>query len=329
MNSFISVILPIRNEQKYIAKCLRSIISQDYINERYEVLVVDGMSTDSTRTIVKQFQKRYKNIKLLDNPAKITPVGLNIGICHAKGNIIIRVDGHATLGENYLSQCVRFLESSSADCVGGPIESMSDTTVGKAIALAMSSFFGVGNARFRTSGKEGYVDTLAFGAYRKEVFKKIGLFGENLVGCEDDEFNYRLRKNGGRIFLTPEIKSYYYPREKLKDLWVQYFRYGLAKVRVVQKYLRIMQLRQFVPPVFVLALLGTGIFAFFSRFAFYVFGLIALSYLVVSVLVSGKISMAKGIRYFPLLPIVFAILHISYGLGFVIGLIRLLTSLKH
>jgi GT2 family glycosyltransferase len=249
------------------------------------------------------------------------PYALNLGIKQARGDAIVRVDGHAVLEKDYLKKCDKYLQQTNAECVGGVIESINDTYTGKAIALAMSSPFGVGNARFRTSGKEGFVDCLAFGAYRREIFDQIGCFNEEFVRCQDDEFNYRLRKLGGKIFFTPEIKSYYYPRSNLKKLWRQYFQYGFWKIRVLQKHLKTIQPRQFVPPVFVSSLMVTGIAALFSKSMLHIFLLISLLYLMVSLTTSFNIGLKNGFKYFCILPVIFFILHTSYGLGFLIGFV--------
>jgi len=319
---FISVICPIRNEARHFAECLQSITSQDYDPARFEVLVVDGMSDDQTRAIVEDFQKRDNRIKLLDNPGRIVPSAMNIGIRQARGKVIIRVDGHAVIAGQYLSRCIQFLEKTGADCVGGAISSVNHTFIGKAIAAAMSSPFGVGNSAFRTSQAEGYVDTLAFGAYRAEVFKKIGLFDEELVRCQDDELNYRLRKFGGKIYLTPEIRSKYYPRTNLKKLVRQFAQYGYWKVRVLQKHPLMMQLRQFVPPLFVLAQMAAIVAAIFWPPAWIVLALILGSYVLAVVLATVAISIKRDVRYFAVLPIIFPILHYCYGGGFLTGLIK-------
>lgn len=321
MNFNISIITPIRNEEKYIAKCLTSLVNQDYDKE-YEILVVDGMSTDKTREIVKEFQNKHKNIKLLDNPDKTVPYALNIAINYARGEVIIRVDGHAVIENDYLSQCMEYLRRTNAECVGGVIESINTNFIGKAIALAMSSPFGVGNARFRTSGSEGYVDSLAFGAYQRKVFDKIGYFDEELVRCQDDEFNYRLRKFSGKIFLTPKIKAYYYPRSNLINLCHQYFQYGCWKIRVLQKHFKMMQLRQFVPPAFVLSLIISFSLGLFYKSMMGLFLFITASYTTVSLFASLRIARKKGSKFFLILIVIFAILHCSYGLGFLWGIIR-------
>jgi len=328
MGYFISIISPVRNEEKYIEKCLLSLVNQDYDKRKYEIIIVDGMSTDGTRKIIRHFTDRYNNITLLDNPNQTVPYALNIGLEKARGNVIIRVDGHAEIATDYIKHCVDYLERTHAECVGGVIESVNDTFVGKGIALAMSSTFGVGNARFRTSGTEGFVDCLAFGAYMKKVFEIIGNFDEEFTRCQDDEFNYRLRKYGGRIFFTPKIKSKYYPRANLKKLWQQYFQYGFWKIRVLQKHFSKMQLRQFVPPAFVGSLIITGLGGILSQQVLLVFLSIVSLYLLCNILFSFKTSLKNGLKYFFILSASFLILHISYGLGFLWGLLRISTLWK-
>jgi cellulose synthase/poly-beta-1,6-N-acetylglucosamine synthase-like glycosyltransferase len=320
----ISIILPVRNEEKYIAKCLLSIVNQNSISKdmSYEILVVDGMSIDKTQEIIKEFEQKYKNITLLENPKETVPHALNIGIKHAKGDVIVRVDGHTNIEKDYIYQCVKYLKKTKAECVGGVTVNVNGSFVGKAIALAMSSSFGVGNARFRTGGKEGFVDTLAFGAYRRDVFDKIGTFTEEFTRAQDEEFNYRLRKFGGNIYFTPKIKSYYCTRSSLRKLWSQYFQYGYWKIRVMQKHFKTMQLRQFVPATFVLSLISTGIFSMFSNFIFWFFLSIVLLYSTANLLATFKLVLKKRLKYVFILPSIFFTLHASYGFGFLWGLLK-------
>lgn len=322
MNPFISIISPVRNEEEHISECLQSLIDQDYDKKNYEILVIDGMSDDHTLAIIEKFQKQCPNLKILQNEKKIIPAALNIGLREAKGDVIIRIDGHTLFEKDYLSQCIKFLNKVDAECVGGRIESIGNSYMGRAIAVAMSSCFGVGNVYFRTSRKKGYVDSVAFGAYRKEVFAKISNFNEDLYYCEDDEFNYRLRKLGGKIFLTPEIKSYYHVRSNLIKLWQQFFRYGCWKIRVLQKHFKMMQPRQFVPPGLIFSLIITGLFGILVKDFLFIFILIIFSYLIGSLSASVIISLKKDLKYFIILPLIFFIIHISYGLGFLWGLFR-------
>jgi len=318
----VSVIIPMRNEESYIEKCVKSLIDQNYPKDCYEVIVVDGMSDDGSTNIVQSLSNNYSNIFLLENPNFFTSFGLNIGIRKSKGEVIIILGAHSFVEADFIKKNVETFENIEADCVGGSIENLGETYNAKAIALAMAFPFGIGSTPFRCSGREGYVDTVAFGAYKREVFKKIGLFDEGLRRNQDDEFNYRLRKNGGKIFITPQIRSFYYNRTVLKRLWSQYFQYGFWKIRVLQKHSKMMMLRQFIPAVFILSVTISLLLSFYDRMFFYLFLLILGSHFVCDFFFSFRIANKHGWKYFFFLPIVFNILHWSYGLGFLIGLFR-------
>ena len=327
----VTVIMPIRNEAAYIERSLRSVLAQDYPAERLQVIVVDGQSTDQTQEIVRQlahsyqheFDGQYTEIILLENPQQIVPTALNIGLTHAQGEVIVRVDGHCQVPANYISHCVALLQQQQVDCVGGPIQTIGETPVAATIALAMSSAFGVGGSSFRTVlDRTQFVDTLAFGAYTRQIMQRCGAFDEELVRNQDDEYNYRLRKLGGRILLSNAVRLQYYSRGTLSKLWSQYYQYGYWKVRVLQKHPGQMQWRQFVPPFFVAALLGGLLSAPFKPIVWALWGSMLVLYLLANLTASAWTAARHGWRHLPLLPLVFAILHISYGLGFLVGLIR-------
>ena len=318
----VSIIFPIRNEATYINRDLRAIAEQDYSGPT-ETLISDGMSTDETRQIVQDFSNFHPQMQIgvLDNPRKIVPTGLNIALRQAKGEIIIRVDGHTIIDTDYVRQCVEALQRTHADDVGGRMNAIGVTSFGKAVALATSTPFGVGGGRFHTSNKEEWVDTVYMGAWPRRVFEKIGLFDEELVRDQDDEFNYRLLEHAGKILLCPEIRSEYTVRGTPKALWKQYYQYGFWKVRVLQKHPRQMSLRQFVPPTFVLALFASVLFAF-SPGLRPLSIVVPLLYLVANLLASLFTASRRGWQYLPLLAFVFASLHLSYGLGFLAGLFK-------
>jgi glycosyltransferase involved in cell wall biosynthesis len=334
----VTVILPIRNEARYIAQCLDAVLAQTYPRECLEILIVDGMSDDGTREIVNgiiakisnlqspisNLQSPISNLQLLDNPHRIVPTALNRGIQNARGEIIIRVDGHCVIARDYVERCMQVLHTVEADCVGGAIETLGETFTARAIALAQSSPFGVGGARFRYSNRAGYVDTLAFGAYRRKVFDRIGLFDEELVRNQDDEFNLRLTRAGGKIWLDPHIKSVYYSRGTLCGLWKQYFEYGFWKVRVMQKHGRPASLRHLVPAIFVLALGGALMLSLVTQQLLWVL-LVALPYLVASFTASLVVAARHGWRYAPLLPFAFATMHLAYGIGFLRGIVHFIV----
>ncbi|MCC6444216.1 MAG: glycosyltransferase family 2 protein [Armatimonadetes bacterium] len=320
---FVTVIIPERNEEQYIERCLRSVLEQTYPLDRLEILVVDGMSADSTRSIVESLARSHQNIRLLDNPQRIVPTAMNIGLREAKGDIIIRVDGHCFLRPDYIEQCMDALERTGAECVGGSIETIGETIPARGIAAAMRSPFGVGNAAFRYATEERYVDTLAFGAYRREVFERIGLFDEELVRDQDDEMNFRLIQSGGKIFLTPKIQASYFSRSSLKSLWSQYYQYGYWKVRVIQKRGRPASWRHLIPATFVVALVISFLLmvAGFSLGKWF-FLAVTTPYLAANLALSLKLAQENGWGCFPYIALAFAILHLSYGVGFWHGLLR-------
>jgi hypothetical protein len=208
------------------------------------------------------------------------------------------------------------------DGVGGPMDSIGETFMARAIAIGMSSSFGVGNSAFRTtSGKSLLADTVPFPAYTRQMIQRAGLYDEELVRNQDDEYNYRIRELGGKILLADDVRSTYFSRTSLKGLWRQYYQYGYWKVRVLQKHPRQMSLRQFVPPAFVLGLLGSGLLALFPLFRFLGIA-VPLLYLLANLIASVMTSAKKSWKYLPVLPLVFLILHVSYGLGFLVGLVK-------
>ena len=319
-----------RNEEGYIKECLSSILNQNYPLKLIEVIVVDGMSEDNSRKIVKKFQKENPqlNLKLLSNPKKITPCAFNLGIKASKGDVIVILGAHSFIDSHFVSQVVQHLKKMpEVACVGGPIKNLGKSFVEKAIALGMSSPFGVG-ASFRFSKKAKFVDTLAFGAYRREVFDKIGLFDESLIRNNDYEFNRRLVASGQKIYLTPKIKSFYYVKSSLAKLVKQYFGYGFWKVRVFKKNPKFLAPRQVVPVGFVLCFFLTLFLAPFYPLVKILFLAIIFTYLSLS-LIFSFMAVSKNLKYLPLLPIVFAILHFSFGLGFLAGLFSQIVSTKY
>jgi cellulose synthase/poly-beta-1,6-N-acetylglucosamine synthase-like glycosyltransferase len=321
----VSVIMPVRNEQKAIRRSLAAVLAQDYPRDRLEVLVADGMSVDGTRASVSEIAARDARVRLVENPGRIMASGFNTGMRLARGEILVMLGGHTEIEPDYVRHCVRPLQQGRAECVGGPINTICKTSKAAAIALAMSSRFGVGSVAFRLgTNKEQYVDTVAFGAYTREIIERAGPLDEELIRNQDDEYNYRLRKLGGRILLVPEVHSSYYSRSSLRALWRQYFQYGYWKVRVMQKHPRQMQFRHFVPPAFVAVLLTSLLLVPLSAVGMWLFGLVAGSYVVANIGASlSLVAVRKGTwRLFPLLPAAFATIHLSWGLGVLVGLVR-------
>jgi succinoglycan biosynthesis protein ExoA len=338
---FTTIILPIRNEAAFIDRCLNSIVMQDYPSNYMEVLIVDGMSDDRTREIISGFVVLHPQMKIriLDNPGKIVPVGMNIALRQARGEIIIRVDGHCIIASDYVRRCVEHIQRDGVDGVGGSMESIGETQMAQAIAIGMSSPFGVGNSAFRTiSGRSMLVDTVPFPAYTRQIIERAGLYDEELVRNQDDEYNYRIRELGGKILLAADVRSTYFSRASLKGLWRQYYQYGFWKVRVLQKHPRQMSLRQFAPPVFVLALFISILFFVFlvlltlSSVLSLLSSVVPIAYLIANLAASiwtiikqaraAHCSLFSTLYSLRLLPVIFSILHISYGLGFLVGLLK-------
>jgi glycosyltransferase involved in cell wall biosynthesis len=318
----VTVIVPCRNEERYIGACLDSIVATAYPVDRIEVLVVDGRSTDHTRAIVERYVERYAWITLVDNPKRIVPTGLNLGISGATGEIIVRMDAHVVYPASYIPRLVQALAETGADNVGARLVTVpaGDGPIARAIALALSHPLGVGNARYRLSGEtRRWVDTVPFGCYRRETFGKIGGFDEDLVRNQDDEFNARLIKNGGRILLLPDLTARYYARPTLRQLARMFFQYGLFKPLVARKVKRVMTLRQLAPAALVLGLVITALGAVLWPETAAAFWLLAGAYVATVVACSWRFARDEGVLCALSLLAVFPTLHFSYGLGFLRG----------
>ncbi len=326
MNIMVSVIVPVRNEEKYIAECMESILSQSYPKEDLEVLLVDGQSEDNTRKIISSYCERYPYIRLLDNPYRTAPRALNTGIKASRGNIIIRLDAHTYYDKDYIARCVETLNDEKIDAcnVGGPIVTLpgDGTLTAKAIALATSHPFGVGNSKFRTSCEPRYVDTVPFGAFKREIFDEVGLFNEYLLRNQDVELNSRIRKSGKRIYLSPGIKSFYYNRPDLKALWRQNFNNGMWNIFTNALSKGSLSIRHFIPLIFVLSLIGSALMILINPAGYLLTAFVLISYLAANIFFSLKICRRNGLKLLPALVLSFAALHFSYGLGSVWGLVR-------
>jgi succinoglycan biosynthesis protein ExoA len=320
----VSVIMPIRNEAAFIHRSLGAVLAQDYPADRLEVLVADGMSSDNTRQIITDLAAAHPAIRvqIVDNPGGIVPTGFNAALAQARGEIIVRVDGHTIIEPDYIRACVDALARTDAQNVGGRMDPVGVTPFGQAVALATTSPFGVGGARFHYSTQEEYVDTVYMGAWPRSVFERIGGFDEHFVRNQDDEFNYRLRKHGGKILLSPAIKSTYYNRGSWRSLARQYYQYGLYKVLVLKKHAAQMRPRQFGPPIFVLALILGALASIFLPLARIGFAALVLFYLLANLAASILTARRGRWSLLPLISLTFATLHIAYGAGFLLGLLK-------
>lgn len=316
----VSITIPCRNEAKYIARCLNSIVSCTYSKERLNVYVCDGNSNDRTQEIISEFQIKYPFVHLLKNEKQTTPHALNLGLKADDSDIKIILGAHAEIAPNYIEKCIEtFKISKQIACVGGVLENITEDEDTEVIAMAMSSGFGVGNAYFRTGNYSGYVDTVAFGAYKKEVFEKIGFFDEELIRNQDDEFNYRLLKAGYKIYLSSEIRAAYYVRSSFSKLFKQYFQYGYWKVFVNKKHQSVTTFRQLVPLFFVLFLLFSCVFFLIPiPFFRWIYPIGIILYFTTSS--AFAVKMAGSVNVFFKIIYVFFILHFAYGFGYLLGI---------
>lgn len=315
---FVSVVIPMRNEEKHIRRCIDSVLAQDYPRDRFEVLVVDGESDDRSLEILASYGDR---IRVLRNPARIVPTAMNIGIRAARGEIIARVDAHTTIEPDYLRQGVEALLRTGADNVGGPMRTVGGSRVGEGIARAMDSPFGIG-AYFHFAREDREVDTVYMGMWPRRTFERIGLFDEELVRNQDDELNYRLRKAGGKVFLTLSMRSHYQNRQSYRALAQQFFQYGLWKVRVLQKHPRQMSWRHFVPPAFVGFCTAAPLWSLWQQWMLPFVGVAAGAYLLLTVLAAAEVARRHGWSLWPYVLAAFVVIHWAWGSGFLLGLIR-------
>lgn len=323
----ISVICPIYNEEIYIDKCIESILKQDYPKDDLEVLFVDGMSTDRTRRIIAQYAQIYPFILLLDNPKKIVPPAMNIGIKAAKGDIIIRLDAHAIYPENYFSELVRQLRKLGADNVGAICRTLpaDDSPKCRAIAAALSSSFGMGNSYFRVGGdRVMQVDTVPFGCYWRKVFDKIGVYDDELVRNQDDELNGRLIKNGGKIYLLPNLVVDYFARNTIKKTGKMFYQYGLYKPLVNKKLGAPATIRQFFPVLFVVGLVCGLIVGLLNHYLLLIYLTVLFLYLLLAFI--SCIRMTNSIRQIFYQIIAYLTIHLNYGWGYLVGIYKIVMK---
>ncbi len=315
----VTVIIPVWNEGTFIGPCLDSVVANDYPRDRLEVLVVDGGSRDGTRTIVEEYARRYSFIRLLDNPRRIPAAALNIGLRHARGEVIVRMDAHTVYAPDYIRKCVEFLETTEAANVGGVQRAVGRGDVAEAIAVALTSPFGVGDARFRYADRPTWADTVYLGAWRRATLEALGGFDEAWAVNEDYELNYRLRRAGGKILVAPEVRCWYHVRPSLGALARQYVRYGFWRARTAVVHPGSLRWRHLAPPLLVLSLVGSALLgAAGTRWSLVVPAL----YVVANLGASLATAFRRGLRYLPVLPIVYGTLHLSWGTGFLVGLVR-------
>jgi succinoglycan biosynthesis protein ExoA len=320
-NPLVSIVLPCRNEQGCIQESLDSILKQEPFEGELEILVADGMSTDGTREYLEQAAKAHPQVRVLDNPGRIVSTGLNAAIRAARGDIIVRTDAHTIYAPDYVRQCLTVLRETDADNVGGPMRTTARTFMERAIRAVFHSGFAVGGARSHFASYEGYVDTVIYGCWKKEIFERIGCFDEELVRNQDDEHNFRLTRSGGKIYQSGRIRSWYHVRGSLKTLFRQYMQYGYWKVLVVRKHRMPASWRHIVPGAFVgcLCLLAVG--GLFWTPALWAAAGLAVLYIATTFAAAVIIAARTQWMFLPVLPVVIACFHFGYGYGFLRGIL--------
>lgn len=322
---FISAIIVCRNEEDYIRVSLSSILDQDYPKDCYEILIVDGMSDDNTLKFAKQkiteYRERYGNspdIHFLLNEKKILAAGWNIGIRNSKGEYVFRIDVHSKISADYIKKCVATISIHDCVCVGGKIESKSLEGEDGTITKILSSPFGVGNSSFRVSNTEGYADTAVYGLYEKNIFEKVGYFDETLVRNQDIELHARIRSIGGKFYFDPEIRSIYFTRNTAKKMLRQGYQNGKWNPIVLRKTKGSLSIRHMIPFVFVMFIVLSSLIGLFKR-AFWYLGFLVLGiHLCLGVFFAGKKT--NDLKELMKMPFLFLALHLSYGIGFLVGL---------
>ena len=317
----VSVVIPCRNERDHIEDCLHSVLAQEPVPGDFEVIVADGMSDDGTRELLSKLSTTDKRLKIIDNPGCITACGMNACILQSRGDYIAIMGAHNFYAPDYLWSSLAVSQETAADNVGGSMMCLGKSRLQKAIAIAHHSPFSVGGARWHDPHYEGPADTVFGGFYRHDVFGRVGLFDESLVRNQDDEFNLRLTRAGGKIWHSPRIKSWYYPRASLAALFRQYVQYGYWKVRVVQKHGKPASVRHLVPGIFVFCLIALPLLALFDPgFLWIWIGLISI-YFGCNITASIITAARQGWSNLVILPLVFGCYHFAYGLGFLKGII--------
>ena len=315
INPLLSIIIPVYNEIKFIEQVFNSILKSEFIDK--EVFFVDGMSNDGTYEWLKLSIKELPNYFLFKNEKRFVSYGFNMVYKKTKGKYICRLEGHSLYPPKNFTKAVKLLENNDADVVGGPALHVGKTRKGRIIAKCMSSPFGVGMSYFRISSRKKIVDTVPFPIYKRLVLDDVGTYDEQLIRNQDDELNYRCTSMGYKILMHPDLKTEYFVREKLTDLWIQYFQYGLFKPLVLKKVPKSGRFYQFLPFLFVLSNL-----IFFSlTFLNWIFITPVFLYLTMAIIFSLRIQRSLFDSIFSVA--VFPCLHISYGLGFIFGIKKL------
>ncbi len=339
----VSIIVPCRNEIGYIEDFLKNFFAQEGIDESFEVVISDGMSNDGTRDAIERYSSKDDRVRLIDNPELFTPFALNRAIEEARGEIIIRMDVHTEYAEDYVIQCVRTLNETDATCVGGPWMNKGKGYFSEAIAAAYESPISVGGGKAHDSQHSGPVDTVVFGCWKKQSLIDLGGFDNRLIRNQDDELNLRIHRTGGTVWQSTAIKCWYSPRNSLKNLYRQYQQYGFWKVLVIRIHKIPASIRHLVPALFVLSTSTLAAVLLLSI----LFGMQGNSNITIiknisAILLSSEMALYLGLvlyaslksipkgsaRLFPVMPLVFMLFHLGYGIGFLKGIWVFLVQRK-
>lgn len=323
----VSIVVPCYNEEQTIQLLLEAVYRQTYPRISLEVILADGLSSDGTREKIAQFQTAHPDlaVKVIDNPKRIIPAGINLAIKAASGEYIVRLDAHSEPEASYVENSINDLRQGKGDNIGGLwiIQPGKPGWMAQSIALAAGHPLGAGDARYRYSTTAGEVDTVPFGAYQRSLFDRVGLFDETLLTNEDYEFNARIRSKGGKIFFDPAIRTRYYARPTLGALARQYWRYGYWKWRMLKRFPGTLRWRQAVPPLFVLAVFLTAVFSLWSPIARIL--LVAGIALYLAILLAASVPGARKAGDFRLVvgfPAAVATMHFSWGTSFIMSMLQ-------
>ncbi|HNW98550.1 MAG TPA: glycosyltransferase family 2 protein [Bacteroidales bacterium] len=325
----VSVIIPCRNEEKWIGKCIESVLKNDYPHDLLEIFVVDGLSNDKTVEIAKSYRGKYPFVNVLKNEKRIFPAAINLAYNNSKGDVIIILGAHAEYSSNYISDNVKALFEYKVDNVGGLVEQIWPVKnfAGELITIVLSSKFGIGGATYRTGTDKPVLTTTVFGGcYRRDVFERIGLFNEKLISSSDMDFNTRLKKIGGKTLLIPYVKvTYHYAETNYKKFIKNNFRNGFWSVNPIKfvNYIPV-SFRHLIPLFFVSGIIGASVLSVFSYYFLWLLILVMGIYVLAAFYFSLK-YIKKGFNYFLVLPCFFFSLHFSYGLGSLLALMSVIV----
>lgn len=318
----VSIVMPAYNEENYIEACIASVQAQDYPKEQIEILVADGRSTDKTREILARLSAADPRIRMIDNPARLQAAGLGLLVKEASGDVIVRMDVHCEYAPDYVRKCVETLERTGADNVGGAQRAKARTAFQQALCAALESPLGVGGAKYRSAEAEGYVDTVFLGAFKRRVFETIGLWDPGAITNEDAELNQRILDSGGQIYLSRDIVVHYFPRDSLKALAKQYFRYGRGRARTLLKLGTVPTLRPFLP--FAMVAGGAALLAIPPLWP------VAAAAFTTYALACGAEAIRVGRKGGPAaiatIAAIFPTLHVSHGVGVAAGFLQYLRK---